>query len=106
MLQAAGSPPALDASGRGDEDRRVLALVGKARAGTIRNRVRAWESFTRWMRCRYSQEWPDNKYVVMEYIRSQVDVPAPATFPARFGATLRWVTARAGLNDDFVEDPE
>ena len=91
----------------GDELVQVAEMaVGRARPGTVRLRVRAWEAFSRWLTLNRGRVWPDGPRDLIDYIRAMVDVPAPATFPTTFGGAVRWFVGRTGFEgaEDLCED--
>eukprot|EP00974_Lingulodinium_polyedra_P107352 10390492-Lingulodinium_polyedra.AAC.1 len=55
----AGAPQALRALEEAVPDEAVQCMIGRARPGTVRDRVRAWESYARWLQARHRVAWPE-----------------------------------------------
>ena len=91
-----GAPAWTAARATADPDRYLLGLLGAARAGTIRARVRIWERLCRWLVLQRAVSWPTSPAHVVEYLWAQMaEAPSP-TFPRSLLAAVSWVESRAG----------
>ena len=96
LLKDGGAPALEDARATADPDRYLLGLLGAARAGTIRARVRVWERLCRWLVLQRGVAWPTSPAHVVEYLWSQLaEAPSP-TFPHSLLSAVSWVECRAG----------
>ena len=75
----------------------LRSILGGARLGTLRLRIRAWEEFRGWLLVRFGRPWPQEMVEVLDFVHEQVALPCSASCPLKFGATLNWVEARCGI---------
>lgn len=66
----------------------VRFLVGSARPGTVRLRVRTWEPFAWWFWLKKGKNWPQNPMDIVESVQERVFEAAPASWPMCFVACL------------------
>jgi len=100
ILEEAGTPSWIYASSADNPPLVVRGLLGKARASTIRLRVRSWEAFSRWLWLRRGRLWPTCVLDILEYVTERMAEAPVATFPKAFGAALLWFEARAGVPEE------
>ena len=107
VLVGAGAPSVRDNEGSEDLKTTVQALVGRARPGTVRLRVRSWEGFTRWLVMSKGRMWLASARDIIDCVKDMVGLPAPASFPAQFGGAISWIMSRSGFDDvdDIISDP-
>ena len=74
-------------------------LVGRARPGTVRLRVRSWEAFGRWLEISRGRAWPKDARDLIDYVKDMVALPAPRSFPVQFGGAVTWFMSRTGQED-------
>ena len=101
------SPVLLEGASGVDPEKRVEALLGRSRGGTIKLRVRTWELFSKWLALNRGRCWPDTRADVEAYVHAMVDLPSPPSFPGHFGGALGWIAARCDMPNakDLAEDP-
>ena len=97
LLADAAAPSYLAAQAADDPAAALQDLVGAARGGTVRLRVRSWESFSRWLRWNRSRAWPSGVGDVLDYLRYLEGEGCAVSVPRRFGSALRWFEERAGV---------
>ena len=73
------------------------SLVGVSRAGTLRKRVRTWETFSRWLGMTRGRVWPEGVQDVVDYLHMQTEENPRSSFPKSFAASLRWMESRLGI---------
>ena len=98
-LVRVNAPTVQDCLGRGDLKQTVEMLVGRARPGTVRLRVRSWEAFGRWLEIGRGRTWPADARDLTDYVKDMVSLPAPRSFPAQFGGAVAWFMSRTGRGD-------
>ena len=95
ILKEASSPSWEEAQQAENPEAALKDLVGAARPGTVRLRVRAWEMYTRWLRWNRDKGWPEAPVDVVDYVHHLRDLPCSPSAPKLFGAALRWFEERA-----------
>jgi len=73
------------------------SLVGASRAGTLRKRVRTWETFSRWLAMTRGRVWPAGVQDIVDYLHMQTEENPRTSFPKSFAASLRWMESRVGI---------
>ena len=68
VLRFAEVPARYEAEGAGEPEKLLAGLLGKARTGTIRVRVRAWEALARWLAFRRGYTWPQKPRDLVEFV--------------------------------------
>ena len=64
-----------------DPGKTLKGLLGRSRAGTVRLRVRSWESFTRWLMWRREKRLPGSAVDVVDYVAEKMSEAPAASFP-------------------------
>ena len=99
---AEAEAPSLEAAAASTDPGIYLrGLLGGSRASTVRFRLRVWEAYARWMRTRRGRRWHQSPGDVVEYVHSQVSVPAAPSFPRAFWGALLWFEARTGFGEEL-----
>ena len=93
-------PAAKAARAAGDPARMLAGLAGKARASTLRIRVRTWERMARWLEAKCGHSWPQSAEEVLDYLWAVMDEAPVASLPGQLRAGLRWYEHRSGLPED------
>ena len=73
------------------------ALIGAARAATVRLRVRVWGAFARWLEWHRGYSWPQRITDLIDYVAHVCGEAPTATFPRSFAAAVGWFEARSAL---------
>ena len=97
VLENAETPSWVQAQTSGNPPLVLRGLLGRARASTIRLRVRSWETYSRWLWWRRGLAWPSGPLDFIEYASEAMGDTPVASFPRSFGASLAWFEARAGI---------
>ena len=97
ILVENGVPAAREAERSSDPGRQLAGLAGRARAATLRLRVRAWEKMSRWLDTRFGHKWPASEAEVLDYMWMVLDESPKASFPAQLRSSLKWIEGRSGL---------
>ena len=100
LLQAAGAPAYRQSLQAQDPAAAAKALLGNSRGATMRLRVRAWESFARWLAWRRGRSWPEGPLDLVDYVTERMADDPQVSFPRTFAAALGWFEARAGFPTD------
>lgn len=77
------------------------SLLGASRGSTVLLRLRTWAGFARWLRDSIGVRWPRSAKDVGDYIRYQVALAAPPSWPRQFAGALAWVEGRAGTEEKY-----
>ena len=102
ILEAASAPAFAEADRAADPVAAKRALLGAARASTIRLRVRTWEPFARWLAWHRGYSWPMGVLDMIDYVHDvMANSPVPS-FPRSFAAALAWFEARAGFGQGLA----
>ena len=72
------------------------SLLGRARPGTAKKRVRDWELFSRWLTWAKGHAWPEEVGDLIGHLASRVSEGCLASFPVEFKSAVVWMEARAG----------
>ena len=97
IFQEGGAPTWKQAQTAQDPLAAMAGVVGKARASTMRTRIRRWEAFARWLAWTRGRTWPQDVADLLDYVQEQRVIPCAPTFPESFGAAVNWVEARGGI---------
>jgi hypothetical protein len=100
ILRVAQTPAIELAESSAEPDRFLASMVGSARAGTIKIRVRTWEKYTRWLQHRHRRAWPIEVTDIVEYVWFFMAESPSTSFPRVFGATLAWMELRSGIAEE------
>ena len=93
-----GVVPSLESAEQSqDPEATMQALLGSARANTLRLRVRPWEAFVRWLEWRRGRTWPATIVDVVDSVAERQAEKPTGTFPTVMRCSLAWFEARSGF---------
>ena len=84
-----------------DRPMRFLSgVIGRARPGTVRARLREWERFVKYVQTRRSgRHWALAETELIDYVLFRTSAGAPPSFPRAFLAAVHWMERRAGFSE-------
>ena len=100
LLELGEVPALAEARRASDPQEALLGLLGGARAGTLRVRVRPWEGFVRWLQWRRARAWPQDIVDAIDYVSERMQDAPTGTFPTLFKSSLAWFEGRSGISVD------
>ena len=91
LLRRAGLPIVARASLSIDPDRAMLGCTGKARARTIRKRIREWVKAEAWFLRVVGAGWPSTAGDVVDYLHDRAGEPCARTVPSSIVGALSFI---------------
>ena len=97
LIRRAGLPVVARADLSIDPVRALLGCTGKARARTIRKRVREWTKAEAWFLRVLGTCWPTSASEVVDYLHDRAEEPCARTVPASVLGALSFVEKAGGV---------
>ena len=91
------TPTAQLVQGAKNPDQMLLGVLGTARVGTVRARLRDWGRLVRWLVAHGYPCWPTSAKQIVEYLHDGVAEGFPKSFPRNTLAAVHWMETRSGL---------
>ena len=90
-----------------DSQRAWVRIFGRRRSRTLRNRVRAWARYRRWLVAAMGYVWPKSLSDVVNYIEEWIAKGAPKSAPVEFNSALALLedVGRAPDTAKLTKDP-
>ena len=99
VLVAARAPVLVELDKSSFKEQALLGLLGGARIGTLKKRVRMAEKMMRWLSVTKGCAWPRSPADALDYLYSGIAEYPRVTFPRELSAMLSWFEARLGFSD-------
>ena len=97
LVRRAGLPIVARASLSINPDRALMGCTGKARARTIRKRIREWAKAESWLSRVTGAGWPGSAGDVVDYLHDRSEEPCARTVPASIVGALSFLEKAGGV---------
>ena len=97
LVRGTSYPAVRAAEATGDPERSLAELLGSSRSGTVKLRLRAWLTMSRWLVVVKGRSWPTSAADIVDYLHARMTEERKQAFPRHLASAVRWVESRIGL---------
>lgn len=87
-----------------DKDRALSSIAGRTRANTLRNYVKTWNRFHRWLWQYKQKPVIDQPADIVDYLHSRADEPCGPSVPLSIVVAVRWILRQAGMQENWANN--
>ena len=102
IFQLLNAPVLLELNNCLDVPRALEGVVGRARLNTLRNYVKVWQRFHRWLFLAKQKEVLDGPADIIDFLYSREAEPCGPSVPLSTMVALRWILKHADMEDNWA----
>ena len=87
-----------------DTERALASIAGRTRANTLRNYVKSWTRFHRWLWQSKQKSVMDSSFDLIDYLHTRADEPCGPSVPLSIVVAVRWILKQSNMPNNWAND--